>query len=737
MRRPWQLLALPLLVLACEGPAGPAGANGEKGPAGSNGTNGDPGTPGNNGNDGQPGQPGTPGTPGQPGRTPYFTAPGVALEILSAEVSSTGTTSVTFKISDGEGLPLDREGAFTESTVDLRFILAWLDADDMGRPLQYTAYTVRQATAGSVTVDQATAEGNGTFEELAEGTYRYTFAANTASADRTKTHAIGAYATRTIDGERAVDNASFSFVPAGGTPLTRNVVSTSACNGCHSDISAHGGSRKEIELCVLCHSPQTVDPDTGNTVDMKVMIHRIHRGASLPSVQSGTPYQIIGNRGSVHDYSTVHFPQEIRNCQICHQGSEATLYASRPTRSACLSCHDNVSFTEPVPANQVLHGGGTQPNDAPCTVCHPSTGSLAGVIESHNAPLFDPARPRLEATITSVTNSAPGQQPIVNFRLTRDGQPIDLTATPLNSLRMTFAGPTTDYARYWQATVQGSGATGTLTPVNAANGEFSYQVAASAAIPADATGSYTVGLEGYVLVPPETFRFAFLDPTFAFAVTDATAEPRREIVSLAKCEQCHDELRAHGGGRTNSQYCILCHNPNNPGDERASRVEDASIYINTVDFKRMIHKIHAGEHLTQDYILGGNPSPNAANPVGNPVDFGEVRYPGIQGNCSACHLPGTWNVVEASGRLPTVEQVRTCNEDPAADADALCTLANWEVTQTILLGPTNSACTSCHDSPAAAAHAELNTATGGRESCAVCHGPGSVYDADLVHPIAR
>ena len=87
-----------------------------------------------------------------------------------------------------------------------------------------------------------------------------------------------------------------------------------ACNQCHDPLSAHGGSRQDVKLCVTCHQPQTVDPDTGNTVDFKVMVHKIHRGASLPSVEAGTPYIIIGNSQSVHDFSDVVFPQDIRNC---------------------------------------------------------------------------------------------------------------------------------------------------------------------------------------------------------------------------------------------------------------------------------------------------------------------------------------------------------------------------------------------------------------------------------------
>ena len=86
-------------------------------------------------------------------------------------------------------------------------------------------------------------------------------------------------------------------------------MSTEACNTCHDPLALHGGARRETQLCILCHTEQTSDPDTGNTVDFKVMIHKIHRGADLPSVQSGTPYQIIGFRNSVHDFSDVVIPR--------------------------------------------------------------------------------------------------------------------------------------------------------------------------------------------------------------------------------------------------------------------------------------------------------------------------------------------------------------------------------------------------------------------------------------------
>ena len=48
------------------------------------------------------------------------------------------------------------------------------------------------------------------------------------------------------------------------------------------------------------------------------MVHKIHYGEDLPSVQAGGKYQIIGFGQSVNDFSTVVFPADVRNCQVCH-----------------------------------------------------------------------------------------------------------------------------------------------------------------------------------------------------------------------------------------------------------------------------------------------------------------------------------------------------------------------------------------------------------------------------------
>ena len=205
------------------------------------------------------------------------------------------------------------------------------------------------------------------------------------------THRVAAWARRNLsEFELGTDRDADTFdrVPSGDDITDfRRVVNDQSCNQCHGELSAHD-DRTEIALCIVCHTPQTKDPDTGNTLDMTTMVHKIHRGMDLPSVQAGIPYQIIGFRQTVHDYSTVVYPADVRNCQTCHieeiselaslvprqervrrlsgristlslrggtrsaltrtetraQSLESNHHLLRPSRRACGSCHDDVNF---------------------------------------------------------------------------------------------------------------------------------------------------------------------------------------------------------------------------------------------------------------------------------------------------------------------------------------------------------------------------------------------------------
>ncbi len=147
-------------------------------------------------------------------------------------------------------------------------------------------------------------------------------------------------------------------------------IDDATCNSCHEQLAFHGGSRRDVKLCVLCHNSGSVDPDTGNTVDMKVMIHKIHYGANLPSVQAGTPYQIIGFGQSVHDYSEIVFPQDMRNCVRCHTSDspEGSIWFDRPKRATCGSCHDDIDW-ETADVHPIA-----QLDDSRCMRCHHPAG---------------------------------------------------------------------------------------------------------------------------------------------------------------------------------------------------------------------------------------------------------------------------------------------------------------------------------------------------------------------------
>jgi OmcA/MtrC family decaheme c-type cytochrome len=625
-----------------------------------------------------------------------FVRPGLSVKLENPNVSIDRRLSVDIRIADNKGLPLDRDGVFSPGPVSLSFIAARLPSTDA----TYVAYTTRNQTSvlTGLTATQASSDSGGTYTQLSDGLYRYRFGVALPEAYPSgETHAIGVYASRNLtefDLDTQFSNDVIEFVPDGGpVAASRDRVSTAACNSCHDPLAVHGGARQEVQLCTLCHTEQTSDPDTGNTVDFKVMIHKIHSGRDLPSVRAGTPYQIIGFGGSVHDYSEVVFPDTTLRCEQCHQGASQSLdYLTRPSRAACGSCHDDVSF-----ATGENHAPGPALDDTRCSACHIPVGDLefdVSVAGAHTIPTEAASLPGVVFDILNVENGTPGNRPTVVFSIAdKAGSSVDIE--DMSRVALVLAGPASDYAGY--VSENAIGATG-------ANGLYSFTF--SQTISADFTGTMAVGIEGYrdrSLLRSSgdllTVRDAGLNDVFYFDTGGGDPTPRRRVVAIENCNSCHGALSAHGGSRNDTEQCVLCHTSSETDMNRRppDRGEPESVH-----FKTMIHKIHTGEDLTDEFTVFGF--------GGSEHNFTEVRFPGDRRNCGACHVEGT-------EQLPT-------------PAPALPSLSPRGLVS--LLQPASAACLSCHTSRDALVHAVLQTNALG-ESCSVCHGPNRQFAVDRVH----
>jgi len=653
-----------------------------------------------------------------------FVRPGLVFKINSAQIAADGTISVMYSVTDPRGLGLDNTGVTTPGTVNLSHVAAVLPKDQT----TYTSYTTRQAT-GSVsgTVTQAAADTGGRLTAVGNGVYQYVFGTKApASIDRTATHTIGIYGSRNLAEFELPTNyasATFDFVPAGAV-VTRvhDDVKTESCNTCHDELSAHGGSRRGVAMCVLCHSPQTVDPDTGNSVDLKVMVHKIHMGSSLPSVVAGKPYQIIGNANSVHDYSTVAFPADVRRCDTCHKQptQAAQVNLTRPTIAGCGSCHDDINF-----ATGVGHVAGPQFNDNQCATCHTPQGETdfdASIKGAHVVPTESRMLSGLAVEITKVSNGTAGSQPVVAFKVTDTaGSAVPLSS--LASINFVMAGPASDYGNTnfgSDVTTPGYVSESALAAPCGSDGTCNFTFRHG--IPGAALGTFSIGVEARrteILLggttKQQTVTYGAANKVVSFSVDGSPMQPRRQVVATSNCNQCHVALSLHGAQRNQTEFCALCHNPSNTDIARrptAVVVADRAQPPQGINFNLMVHRIHSGEKLLESnrpYVVVGF--------GGTHNDFSEVRYPamapnGAAGdlrNCSMCHVGGS------EQNLPTGMNSVTDPQGPITP-----------------ILPVASACTGCHVQVATGSHALVNSTTLG-ESCTVCHGASGAFSVGKAH----
>jgi OmcA/MtrC family decaheme c-type cytochrome len=406
---------LSALLAACSGTIGPSGPAGAAGATGSAGTM-------------------------TSGSAPNIsTATAITGTITSVTIN--GPPVVKFQLADQNGAPLQGLPA-----ADLSFTIAQLVPGQNGTSSQWNSYIYSTVTPSGCpsgvaacdttpktqpTVETAT---SGTLVDNGDGTYQYTFKTDITKVSNvvynaSLTHRVGFEIRNLVQ----ANNGPYTFQPSTGATtgiFMREIVETATCDNCHTMLTAHGGARVEVQYCVMCHTPGNTDPYSGNTLDMKVMIHKIHSGNTLPSIQTtsgpnttptlGIGYWIVGYQESLNNFNTLLYPQDTRNCQTCHvqtiaAATQAADYSAVPTAEACGSCHDTVNFATGAGMDGIIA------NDTQCTTCHGTTATIDNgalqVVAAHVIPEIVAAAKfqYIVNSVTFTTDSSQAVHPVVNF----------------------------------------------------------------------------------------------------------------------------------------------------------------------------------------------------------------------------------------------------------------------------------------------------------------------------------
>jgi OmcA/MtrC family decaheme c-type cytochrome len=747
--------------------AGCSGSDGNPGPAGP------PGPPGPGGPPGAPGAPGGGdiilGNGSNPTPAQVANAGRIIAEITSVSMASAPIVEFTLQTSSGGNVR-----GLAPNVIS--FTLAKLSPASGGRPEQWVSYINRVQISGSNTPQvlpqaiQATTESGaaGTLEELGPGQYRYTFATDPANVttpvavafEPDVPHRVGFELRLQPPGNQIFpDNPVFDFIPATGAaiPLARTIADNANCNGCHERLEFHGGPRVTVEYCVTCHNPGTIDPDSGESVDMAYMTHAIHYAGNRP-----VPYVVYGFGGALHDYSEVGYPQSVLFCETCHQATEAApqgdAWMATATASVCGGCHVDGLLSD---APNAVTGRSTYAfehdfgpaADGTCVSCH-APGGPGGSNEANHLRGVKEAtrigREQFAYEIIEIRDAVAGEQPVITFAVNNPetgGRYNITTDAPFNqgaaSLTLNIAWNTSDYSNEGSGSAAATGAPAqpfalglAFLKANATrNPDGSYTITAPTPLPASATGGVAVAMEGRPSVAlPSTGALTNIPVR---GVTKFFGAPRREIVSSDSCNTCHESVAFHGNNRVDDiQLCATCHNPDATDVRRRAGFSWADPSPldgkgeESIDMRYMIHAIHAGQNVVYGF---GN----------TPHDYRDITYPQRLSNCNACHMPDTY--------YPTPPTARSVTINTGADR------TEWR--DDVAITPTAAACWACHQAaPGGQAdlvrlHIEL---TGGYvpsptdtsvtketleshsvssfvETCGICHGPGAFADVEVVH----
>ncbi|MDE2371241.1 MAG: OmcA/MtrC family decaheme c-type cytochrome [Burkholderiales bacterium] len=316
--------------------------------------------------------------------------------IVSTVPTTTAAAAPTRPTSDNTGTLVDHQnGTYTYTF--------YRDVTQMA-----SFVAAAKLTAPSVAADL------GDLSYVASATHRLVMlVSGAAPGTGTNTPTATASATAAVNLATPV-NVVYDFIPATGavvasTDPERIIVSAASCNTCHDKLGGlvgtasagfHGGNRYDPLVCVVCHTDQrkfgrsnvtstnlafpagsaTYVADRATVGDLPVLVHKLHMGDELAKQNY--------NFGGIALNETK-FPQDVRNCATCHDGSAAAAHPTPqgnnwmnvPSATACGACHDGMNFAtgtgvtladaaKGLTVSTFGHIGGAQPNDSLCALCH-------------------------------------------------------------------------------------------------------------------------------------------------------------------------------------------------------------------------------------------------------------------------------------------------------------------------------------------------------------------------------
>jgi len=635
--------------------------------------------------------------------TPQTVSAVIQAAAINSSNDSAVNTSAPFTVLQNAGLsavtvnspPVVKFTVFSDGKVvtgltntNVRFAIAKLVPGTAGNPDQWVSYVTKSvagkagygpngspalASAPQATTDTSTAAQ---LTYSADGYYTYTFSTDIKSIagiayEPSLTHRVAIQLSyKNAAGTTVLANPYYDFTIADGKSVTvtdaaktRKMTDVASCNSCHEKLALHGGGRIDTQYCVMCHNPGTVDPESGNNLDMAAMTHAIHAGRKIKA-DAGTDYTIWGYGNAKHDYAEVGFPQDLRNCSKCHSAANTSTpqgdnWKTAVSSKACLTCHTDkvggaweskhiVYAKDPavVGAASSTNTKATDLTNAQCVACHKAGSNISPAVVHWNQNEENSAKYKMN--IESASFDATTRNVTVKYYLsdpTNAGKAYDLAtgcASATNCSTSTLFGNLRLYLAYQNMVGQTTAVTefsaynngGSVANVYAYKGtnDGSNHYTITIPVPADTATAIAAGtgrvisigqvkepmlavksLDPRPVVVPTTLLNVVVQNTYKDFVISGNLSPRREIVSSAKCNDCHGALGTtsgsntlanafHSGARNTVESCVLCHDSNRASS--GNMMTNGLALYESYQFKRMIHGIHGNSKRVSPFTHG-------------------------------------------------------------------------------------------------------------------------------------